>query len=88
MVLARFLPIASGIDGCDSTGASRRSSVAMARAKPPVKHIPIAPTPGPPQRSCSVRASARSQSMTGDVFPVAKTVNSLETQAGTMLDTR
>ena len=37
----------NGSDGCDSTGASRRASVAIARAKPPVKHMPTAPTPGP-----------------------------------------
>ena len=29
------------------------ASVAIARAKPPVKHMPTAPTPGPPHRSCS-----------------------------------
>ena len=85
-MLALALVTASGIDGWDSTGARSRSSVAMARANPPVKHMPTAPTPGPPQRSCSARASARSQSITGDVRPVAKTVNSLDTQAGTMLE--
>ncbi len=55
----------------------------MARANPPVKHMPTAPTPGPPQRSCSSAANARSQSTTGDVRPVASTVNSRLTHVGT-----
>ena len=71
-----------GIEGCDSTGASRAGSVAMASANPPVKHIPMAPTPGPPQRSCSSRARARSQSMHGEVLPVDHVANSRLTQAG------
>ena len=54
----------------------------MPRAKPPVKHMPTAPTPGPPHRPVLVpAASARSQLMTGLVRPVARTVNSLATQA-------
>ncbi len=36
----------------------------------------MAPTPGPPQRSCSYAARARSQVTTGEDFPVASTVNS------------
>jgi hypothetical protein len=47
--------------------------------------MPTAPTPGPPHSSCNDRASARSQSITGDVFPVANAWKSLDTHAGTML---
>ena len=73
--LRRFVT-ASGSDGCESTGATMRRSTAIARAKPPVKHIPTTPTPGPPARSCSSAASARNQPITRDVRPVASTVNS------------
>ena len=48
----------------------------MPRANPPVKHMPTAPTPGPPQRACSAAARARSQLMIGLVLPWASTVNS------------
>ena len=78
----------NGSDGCDSTGARTGESATMPSAKPPVKHIPTTPTPGPPHSSCSERASARSQSITGEVAPVASTVNSREMHAGTMLDKR
>ena len=37
----------NGTDGWLSTGASTLSSTAAANAKPPVKHMPITPTPGP-----------------------------------------
>ncbi len=53
----------------------------MARAKPPVKHIPTAPTPGPPHRACSSLARARSQAVTGLVRFRARMVNSREMQA-------
>ena len=78
--------IAIGIEGWDKTGASRLGCVAMASAKPPVKHIPMAPTPGPPHRSCSWPARARNHSTTGDVRFVAHVVNSRLTQAGTSDD--
>ena len=84
MVRRWFLRTAKGSDGWDSTATSCAGSVAMARAKPPVKHMPTAPTPGPPQRSCSCTASARSQSTTGDVRPVANATNSRLTHAGTI----
>ena len=42
-----------GRDGWLSTGATTTSSTIMARANPPVRHMPTAPTPGPPHRSCS-----------------------------------
>ncbi len=74
----------NGSDGWLSTGATTASSTIMARANPPVRHMPTAPTPGPPQRSCSWRASARSQTVTGDVRPVAQVENSRETQAQAM----
>ena len=60
--------------------------MAIARAKPPVKHIPTAPTPGPPHRSCSWPARARSHSITGDVRFVAHVVNSRLTHSGTSVD--
>jgi hypothetical protein len=56
----------------------------MARAKLPVKHMPTTPTPGPPRRSCSWRASAFDHSTTGLVLPVAHAENSFETHAGAM----
>ncbi len=52
----------------------------MARANPPVKHMPSAPTPGPPSSACSSRASERSQSATGEVVPTLSLLNSLLTQ--------
>src|SRR5665811_806899 len=55
-----------GNDGWDSTGATTTGSTAMARAKPPEKHIPTTPTPGPPHRSCSRAARARSQPVIGE----------------------
>lgn len=77
----------SGIDGCDSTAARSRSSAAIANANPPVKHMPTAPTPGPPHAACSRAASARSQVTIGEVFPVASLVNSRRTQSGAMART-
>ena len=53
----------------------------MARAKPPVKHMPTTPTPGPPHASCSWAASVRSQTVTGLVLPSANVANSREMQA-------
>jgi len=77
MSAARFLdPIAPGMEGCERTGATTAGSVIIASANPPVKHIPTAPTPGPPHRSCSKTASALNQSTTGELLPVAHTVNS------------
>ena len=75
----RFLPIPKGSDGWDSTGASTVSSTIMARANPPVKHMPTTPTPGPPHTSCSWRASARNHTVTGDVRRSAIVTNSRET---------
>ena len=77
-----LLDSGKGSDGWLSTGASTMSSTIMASAKPPVKHIPTTPTPGPPQRSCSAAASLRSQTVIGLVFFKAKAENSRETQAG------
>ncbi len=56
----------------------------MARANPPVKHMPTAPTPGPPHSSCARRASARSQSTAGGVVRNANARNSDDTHAGTI----
>ena len=76
----RCLPTGNGIDGCDSTGAIIRSSTIIPSAKPPEKHMPTAPTPGPPTSACTFRASARSQAITGDVLFIAIVVNSLAMQ--------
>ena len=79
-----FLESGNGSDGWLSTGASTTSSTIMASAKPPVKHMPTTPTPGPPQRSCSAAASLRNHTVIGLVFFSAKAENSFETQAGPM----
>jgi len=70
---------ANGALGWHSTGAATESSTIIASANPPVKHIPSAPTPGPPSSACSSRASERSQPATGVVSPVRSLVNSLLT---------
>ena len=80
-----FLERGNGSDGWLSTGARTTSSTIIANAKPPVKHMPTAPTPGPPQRSCSAAASLRSHTVIGLVFLSANAVNSRETQAGPMV---
>jgi hypothetical protein len=72
------LPTANGSEGCESTGATITSSTIIPSANPPLKHMPIAPTPGPPSSRCNDRASARSQPMIGDVWFSAQCVNSLE----------
>ena len=43
----------NGIDGWLSTGAITASSTINARAKFPVRHMPSAPTPGPPHAACA-----------------------------------
>ncbi len=52
----------------------------MASAKFPVKHMPTAPTPRPPQSLCAKTASARSQSTIGLEAPVDQALNSRRTQ--------
>ena len=79
-----FFDSGKGSEGWLSTGANMTSSTIMARAKPPVKHMPTAPTPGPPQRSYSAAASLRSHTVIGLVFLRAKAENSREMQAGPM----
>ena len=71
----------SGSVGSASTGASIAGSSIIVSAKLPVKHIPIAPTPGPPHCSCASRASARSHTVTGLEPPAPKARNSLLTHA-------
>ena len=71
----------SGSDGCDSTGASTDGSSIMVSAKFPVKHMPMAPTPGPPHSPCANRASERSHCVTGLDSLAAKARNSALTQA-------
>ena len=53
----------------------------MLSAKLPVKHIPIAPTPGPPHSPCASRASDRSHWVTGLDSFAAKARNSALTHA-------
>ena len=77
-----FLESGNGSEGWLSTGARTTSSTIIAKAKPPVKHMPTTPTPGPAQRSCSAAASLRSHTVMGLVFLSAKAENSRETQAG------
>ena len=77
----RPLVTGKGSEGWLRTGATTTSSTIMARANPPVKHMPTAPTPGPPQRACSSRARALNQVMIGLVFPWARRVNSRVMQA-------
>lgn len=50
----------------------------MPSANPPLKHMPTAPTPGPPAREWRSRARARSHVITGDVWLSAQVVNSFE----------
>jgi hypothetical protein len=66
--------------GLDSTGATTDGSVIIARAKPPVKHMPTAPTPLPPHSAWAWRARARSQSTIGLERPSFQTLNSRRTQ--------
>ena len=72
----RRLPAGSGNEGCDSTGATTDDSAIMASAKPPVKHMPTAPTPLPPHSAWTLRARARSQSTMGLDSFVAQALNS------------
>ena len=46
--MPRRFPSANGIDGWLSTGATIVWSTIIPSANPPLKHIPTAPTPGPP----------------------------------------
>jgi hypothetical protein len=55
----------NGSEGWERTGATMAASVIIARANPPVKHIPTAPTPLPSHSACAKAASARSQSTMG-----------------------
>ncbi len=69
------------MEGWLSTGAIMTGSTAMARANPPVRHIPTAPTPGPPHVVNSWLASSRRKRVMGLVFPRASVANSRLTQA-------
>jgi hypothetical protein len=75
----RALPKANGSDGCERTGATIVSSSIMPSAKPPLKHMPTAPTPLPPSSWCRFLASARNHEMIGDVLRSAIDVNSRDT---------
>ena len=76
-----FAVTPSGNEGWLSTGAITSGVAIMPRANPPVKHMPIAPTPGPPHSPWVYRARARSQSVIGARRPVANDANSFDTQA-------
>src|SRR5207245_116284 len=67
--------------GWARTGASIAGSSIMVSAKFPVKHMPMAPTPGPPHSWCASRASARSHCVTGLDWLAASALNSALTQA-------
>ena len=75
--------IANGADGWLSTGASMVSSTIMPSANPPVKHMPTAPTPGPPHSAWASAASRRSHPITGLVRSSANAVNSRATHTRT-----
>ena len=77
-------PAAKGMDGWLSTGATMMSSTIIPSAKPPLKHMPTAPTPGPPTSSWRLRASARRKPMTGEVRSSAQFANSLATHTFSM----
>ena len=79
----RLRPPGNGSDGWLKTGACIRSSTIIPSANPPVKHIPTAPTPGPPQAAWASAANARSQRMIGLVSFNAHVVNSRATQPPT-----
>lgn len=81
---ARFV---IGSDGCDSTGASIDFSSIMDSAKFPVKHMPIAPTPGPPHSACACAASARSHTVMGLDALEAKARNSALTHPRSIVTT-
>jgi hypothetical protein len=70
-----------GSAGSLVTGARTDSSAVSETAKPPVRHIPMSPTPGPPQRLWTSRQRARSQSVIGLERFCAKIANSRLTQA-------
>jgi hypothetical protein len=53
-----------GSAGWLRTRARTAGSTAMASANPPVKHMPMARTPGPPHSPCACLASARSHVVT------------------------
>ena len=73
-------PTGAGSPGWLSTGASTAGSTAIASANPPVRHMPTAPTPGPPHSTCASQAdSARNHETTGLVRS-ASTTNSREMQ--------
>ncbi len=82
IALRRDFETAIGSDGWLSTGATVVSSSIIPSAKPPVKHMPTAPTPGPPHSVCTCFASARNHSVTGAVLSVASAANSFATHAG------
>ena len=77
----RAAPIGNGTDGWLPTDARTAGSTAAASAKPPLKHIPMTPTPGPPAVPCRRRASARTYSAIGRSAFRAKAANSLVMQA-------
>ena len=64
----RAAPTANGSDGWRQHRRDHRCRRPSSRARSRrEKHIPTAPTPGPPTSACRLRASARSQAMIGDV---------------------
>jgi len=80
MPAARFDPNGMGSDGWERTGATTQGSVIIASAKPPVKHMPTAPTPFPPHSACALRANVRSHATIGLDLPADQTLNSRRIQ--------
>jgi hypothetical protein len=63
-----------------ATATPTTGSIAVARANPPEKHIPITPTWPPPALAASRRASSMSQVVIGLVRRWASAVNCQDTQ--------
>src|SRR5207245_604746 len=73
---------ALGKEGQDLVaGGDGRLAGFVVSGKLPVKHMPMAPTPGPPHSRCARRASARSHCVTGLDALAAKARNSALTHA-------
>ncbi len=79
------LLIGNGTPGWLTTDASTVSSTAAASANPPVKHMPITPTPLPGARAARSAATARMKSVIGRCALIANARNSAETHSREMV---
>jgi hypothetical protein len=73
----RLREIGIGVEGWLITGAITDGSTAVASAKPPVKHMPMTPTPRPGVRPARSAANALRKSAIGRCALVANARNSL-----------